>query len=90
MIYIHFLFSLSSLFSRFDTDGFKAIQSEKLIKILMDESINDEIIPMTNREEEEEEEDLHSARSRDSRTSRQNQTLTTPRLPSKNIFFIIE
>jgi len=75
---------------RFDTDGFKAVHSDKFIKILTNESIGEETLPLTNRENLDEA--SHSPQPRNIRTSYSDTELRTPRVNSKYfylLFFII-
>ena len=47
----------ATLLVRFDTDGYKAVQSEKFLKRLTNEPIGDQSAQLTRRDEEEEEEE---------------------------------
>jgi hypothetical protein len=69
---------------RFDTDGFKAINSDKFLKILTNEAVGEESILLTNREDFDEE--LSSPRS-NLQSSDNDSQLKTPRLNSKYILF---
>jgi len=68
---------------RFDTDGFRAVNSDKFLKILTNESVGEESISLTDREFARE--GSYSPQSRNIRSSYSDSELKTTRANSKYI-----
>ena len=69
------------LWDQFDTDGFRAVTSDKFLKILTNESIGEEIAPVTTNQENGEDE-VSPTPTRNVRSSHSD----TPRIHSKKFF----
>jgi hypothetical protein len=70
------------LWDRFDTDGYKAVTSDKFLKILTNESIGEESMPLTSRDEQT----SSSPRPTNIRSSYSDTDLRTPRVHSKDFY----